>query len=209
MHRVEADVGRLEVTRDRAVLMLSALILVACSGGSVDAEPGFPATSSATGAPLPSSTPTISAEAVPAVQAYEAFNDAARNAARHPYGKGDVKPAGADFTRYTWDPFRGEYTSYIWGLAEQGLEYRGTPPTPHITVTSVELKAKPWPTVTLSDCQTNSSNWNLYNAKTGAVQPRASQKVRPPYRSTVTMIRYKKQWGVQKITLDSSRTCTV
>jgi hypothetical protein len=142
------------------------------------------------------------------VDVYEAFNEAAAEAQRHPYGVDDKPPLGADFAQYSWDPFRAQYAAYIWGLANDGGEFRGTPPTLNVTVKSINLKAKDWPTVVLSDCQTDGDDWKYYNIKTGEVQPDSKQKVSPPYRSTVTMILYKKRWGVQKVALDSSRTCT-
>ena len=191
--------------RTGLLIVLAGVLLAGCSDSDVKAEPGVTGSPTAS---IPSPTSTIDPEALPAVQAYEAFTDAGRAAARHPFGKDDKIPSDADFTKYSYDPVRAQYETYIWNLDLQGAEYRGTMPTPHVTVKSTDLKAKPWPTVTLSDCQTGDSDWRLYNVKTGKPQPRATQSVSPPYRSTVTVIFFEKRWGVQKIELDSSRTCT-
>lgn len=189
-------------------LTLAASVLAACSGGGVDAEPGFSATSSTTGTATSVPTSTIDPKALPAVQAYEASVVATRAAQRAPFGLDDPIRGDADFTKTTFDPFRTQTRGYIAELADQGGEYRGAPPRVNVVVESVDLNADPWPTVILSDCQSGSTSWRLYNAKTGAAQPRATPKVSPPYRITVTVIFYKKHWGVQKLTTDSSRTCT-
>lgn len=204
---MEADVRWQGFAPRTSMLAVSVVFLASCSGGGGDTEPTT-STSAPVSTATPSPTSTIDPAAQPAVDAYEAFNEAANNAQRHPFGPDDKPPAGADFRKYSWDPFRGQYTAYIWGLANDGGEFRGAPPTLHVTVKAIRLNAKDWPTVILSDCQTEDGKWRYHNAKTGKVQPEATQKVSPPYRSTVTMILYKKRWGVQKVALDSSRTCT-
>jgi hypothetical protein len=205
MHRVEADLRGQAFALWGATLALPVVLsLAACSGSDVNAQPG----PSTTGTATPSVASTIDPKALPAVQAYEAASEAANNAARHPFGLHDKIPAGADFAKYTFDPFRTQYRAYILGLLNQGGEYRGTSPRLNVAVTSIDLEAQPWPTVILSDCQTDSDNWRLHNAKTGAVQPRATPSISPPYRSTITMIYYEKHWGIEKLSLDASRTCT-
>jgi hypothetical protein len=192
--------------------IMLALGLTACSGSSAPAaNPSSrspAATTSMAGGVSPGITATVDPAAQPAVDAYQSAIAAARNAQRHPVGKDATLPPDADFTKFTFDPFRSQYQIFVWGLAAQGGQYRGTPPSSHVSVTSVALSAKPYPTVQLSDCPGDDSEWRLYNAATGAVQPRATQKVSPPYRSSVTVIFYEKHWGVKKVVLDSSRTCT-
>ena len=194
--------------KQAAVLILPAAVLIAgCQDSGVDAQPGASvSTTSASAAPSP--TVPVAPEAQPAVAAYRAFNDAASAAALHPFGSGDKVPADADFTKFSFDPIKSQYRILIWGLADRGWEYRGTPPQTHADVKSIHLKANPYPTVTLTDCQSGTDKWLIHDAKTGAVQPQATGKVPPPNPSTVTMILYKKSWGVSKIDVDTSRTCT-
>ena len=183
-----------------ALLVLTA----SCTDSGVNTEP-LP-TTSATPSPTPKST--IDPRARPAVSAYEAFSVAANNAQRHPVGHDQKWPPESDFTKFSFDPFRAQFTSFIWSLKEQGVEYRGTPDTPHVSVKSVRLNAKPWPTVMLTDCQTG-GDWDEYVIKTGKRVPSAeSGDVSPPYLITIKMIYYDGHWGVQSTTADKSRTCT-
>jgi hypothetical protein len=186
-----------------AILIILLSLAAACTGSDVTTQPLTPAPT-----PTPSPTSSIDPRAQPAVRAYEAFSDRAKNALRKPFGANDRPPVDADFTRYAFDPFLAEYQSYVWGLKHDGVQFRGTPPKRHIAVTSIELDAAPWPTITLSDCQTEGSGWRAYDVKTGAALPQTKPSVPPPYPSTVSMILYKNRWGVQKIKVDASRTCT-
>ncbi len=183
------------------------LALVACSSGGETAQDP-PATVPPEPTISPSASSTVDPLALPALRAYEAGIEATRNAARHPFDEGDQIAAKADFTRYMFDPFLTTYKFYIWNMAETSGEYRGTPPRLNVVIKSLNLSAKPWPTVILSDCQTGGKDWRLYDSRTGKVQPRVKQKVSSPYQSTVTMIFFEKHWGIQKLTLDKSRTCS-
>jgi hypothetical protein len=203
----EVGVGRRGLAVRGSTLVLTGLVvLTACSDDGVKTEPG----PSPTGAVHQTATPTstIDPKARSAVEAYESFMEAAINASRRPFKVNDKIPADADFTKYSFDPFRTQYKTFIWQLAADGGEYRGTPPTLNVKVKSMDLDAKPLPIVVLSECQTSGSEWRQYNTKTGKVLPRQTQKVKPPHRSTVTVIFYRNRWGVQKIAFDSSRTCT-
>jgi hypothetical protein len=142
------------------------------------------------------------------VRAYDSFNNTTRNAELHPFRAGEKYPPASDFTKFTYDPLRAQYESAIWTLKLQGIAYRGVPPQPHVKVKSIDLNASPWPAVVLTDCQTNNENWRVYNVKTGAVLPRTTPSIPPPYVATATVILYKNRWGVSKITVDTSRTCT-
>ena len=199
------DVERRGMASRGAIAVFAVLALGACWGSGGEAESLPPSTVSAL--PTASPTSTIDPKALPAVEAYKAFFRAFRNAQRRPFSLDDKIPAAADFTKYSFDPFRTEYRGYIWGLVRDGGEYRGTPPTLNVRVSSVDTAAKPYPTVTLSDCQTGDGDWRYYDAQTGKLQPRKPPKVKPPYRSTVTMILHDKRWGVKSLTLDTSRTC--
>ena len=201
---------RQAVALQGATLTLLALTLAACSGSSVNAEPGFSATATrpATSTATPGPTSTIDPKARAAVKAYESFQAATINAQRKPVASGQGWPDGGDFTRFSFDPIKTAYVSYIWSLESQGVEFRGTPDTQHISVAAIDLKASPWPTVTLKDCRTG-GDWEEYSIKTGKKIPLAGNgDVPPPYLITAKIIFYKNHWGVHSTTADKSRTCT-
>jgi len=189
------------------VALFVSAALVACSDSGVDAQPGVTAPGSqSTTTPRPSAS--IDPQALPAVRAYEAFQKAAINAEREPVASGQDWPPGADFTKFSFDPIKTAYISYIWGLESQGVEFRGTPDTSHITVTKIDLQASSWPTVILKDCQTG-GDWEEYSIKSGKKIPLAENTdVPPPYLITAKMIFYKNHWGVHSTTADKTRTCT-
>jgi len=183
------------------VVIMSA---TACSNSGVNTQ-SLPTTSTAPG---PTPTSTIDPRAQPAGSADENFNETTNKAQRHPVAHDQEWPPASDFSKTSFDPIRAAFTSYIWTLKEQGLEYRGTPDTPHISVKSIHLKAKPWPTILLTDCQTG-GNWHLYVIRTGKRAPSAEKgKAPPPYLVTVKMIYFDGHWGVHSTTADKSRTCT-
>lgn len=183
-------------------------LLGACSGGSQPHE-DTPTTASST-PPSTVTSPSASSDpqAAAAVAAYEAFWRAAVNAQRHPVAADDTYPQAADFARFSFDPVRATYTGFISGLAAQGVQFRGTPPTPRVSVISVEPEASPYPVVTLRDCQTPAPEWNEYEVATGKQVLRASANVPPPYEITAKVIFYKEHWGLQSTTTNTSRTCT-
>jgi hypothetical protein len=186
-----------------AFLIILLSLTAACTGSDVTTQPLTPAPT-----PTPSPTSSIDPRALPAVTAYEAFTDAAVNAQRKPIAPGEKWPSGADFTKHSFDPIKTQFMNYIWYLESRGLEYRGTPDTPHISVKSMALDATPWPTVVLTDCQTGGT-WDEYVIKTGKRVPLAGNgPAPPPYLNTVKMIQYKGHWGIHSTTADKSRTCT-
>lgn len=107
-----------------------------------------------------------------------------------------------------FDPARGEYVGYVLNLTLAQLAYRGTPPTPRPSVTNVDLAAKPYPTVTLTDCPTAPGNWKVVATSGPPPTTKTAPKVPAPYKATVTVIFYEKRWGVSRMAVDSSRTCT-
>jgi hypothetical protein len=126
----------------------------------------------------------------------------------HPPAVGQNYPSSADFTKYSFDPLKSQMSGYVAGLAQQGVAFKGTPPRPRVTVTAINLAAKPYPTVLLSSCPTPESTWVEYVVVTGKVVPFASAKVPPPYRVAVEMIYSDGHWGVARTTPDTSATCT-
>jgi len=135
---------------------------------------------------------------------------ASNNALRKPRALGQDFAPGTDYTKYSFDPERSEFSAFIHQLSSQGLKMAGDPGRPRPKVRSVDLAAKPSPLVVLTDCPTPAVNWDAHDVKTGknvAVPPPAGT-VPPPYRTTIQVINYGSHWGVYKITTDSSRTCS-
>lgn len=156
-----------------------------------------------------STTKSLSEPAVqPALDAFAHYITATYNAQRVPPQVGSSYPAAADFARYSFDPMRTQESAYIASLAASGQAFRGTSPEPRIQVSQTELNATPYPTVVLTNCPTSAPSWIAYDTKTGKPVPYSTTKVPPPYLATVTVIFYEGHWGVQKISVDTGRTCT-
>lgn len=210
-----------------AATAITAALLAGCSSSSPNPGPSASdsrattTTSTSASSTPPStgsqSTPPTSRSSTPAdprvaaaVKAYENFMAAYEVSEQHPPSS-PAKPyvAGSDFTRYSFDPARIEYVSYIRGLMQLQVAYRGTPPVPRVFVTNVDLGAKPYPTVMLVDCPTAPDDWKVVATSPGPpATTKTAPKAPPPYKATVTVIFYEKRWGVYKIRTDTSRTCT-
>jgi hypothetical protein len=195
-----------------AAFTLTVLAVAGCGGG--DGVVKLTATRSAlspmTSSPTSSPTPTIDPKAQPAVTAYINFYSARTEALRIPRLSGQSNPLAADFTNYSFDPFRGQESASIASLSEQGQLFKGDPGHPRVNVTSIEADAKPYPKVVLKDCPTPAPTWRIYDIKTGSdMTPQLPSGVQPmPYLSTVEVIYYQGHWGVSNIDADTSRTCT-
>jgi len=193
---ITVGLGTRRRMRTAAIVAVLLTSTAACTqSNGVKTQPITPAPTASN----PTPTATIDHRAQPAVNAYEAFGVSANNAQRHPIGQDQKWPAGADFTKTSFDPLRAQFMGYIWSLKAQGVEYRGTPDTSHIAVKAIRLEAKPWPTIMLTDCQTG-GDWDEYVIKTGKRVPSENGKVPPPYLITVKMIYYKDHWGAQSQT---------
>jgi hypothetical protein len=121
---------------------------------------------------------------------------------------GDPLPGGGNFRPYSFDPVQGQTLSDVLSLTQLQVAYRGTPPVSRVSVTSVDLAAKPYPTVTLTDCPTP-ANWKIVATSPG---PPPTVKSSPsgapaPNLATAKVIFYEKRWGVSTISTDTSRTC--
>jgi len=195
-------------------ITLTVLSTAACGGEDVTVKATATATASqatsATSSPTSSPTRTIDPKAQPAVDAYLAYIAASNNALRKPRALGQDIPLSADYTKYSFDPERSELSVVIHQLWSQGLRMEGDPGQPRPKVRSMDLVAKPFPIVVLTDCPTPAVKWDAHDVKTGknAAVPPPSGTVPPPYRTTVQVINYKNHWGVAKITTDSGRTCS-
>jgi hypothetical protein len=148
---------------------LTVLATAACGGEGVTVKAtattsqATPATSSPTSNP----TLTIDPKARPAVDAYLNFVAARAEALRSPRKLGENYAAKADFTKFSFDPDRGQANASIVSLGEQGLLFKGDPGRPRVKVAAIEPDAKPYPTVVLKDCPTPTPTWRIYDAKTG------------------------------------------
>ena len=185
--------------------VLGVLALAGCSNPQPRDTTAPSSPTATTGSPAPSSS--IDPRAQPAVDAYTAFAAASTNASRNPLPLGSTYPAAADYTRYSFDPIRAQTSAYLAGLAEQKVRFKGTPPAPRVRIQSIDLDAKPHPSVMLTDCQKPGSDWEEYD-DAGHRVPDAPASASPPYLVTATMIYYKDHWGLQSTTADTSRTCT-
>lgn len=188
-------------------LLLSA-VLTACTAAAPPTTQEPPATT-ATPSPAPTSpSASVDPQVAQAVEAYRQFFTLGLEATRNPGRLGaEVEPGAADFRNYSFDPMRGTYTAFVMRLASQRVAYRGTPPTPRITVTAVDLHASPNPVVELSNCPTPAPTWKLYAVATGQDVPVTAPSVPPPYRLAVKVVRYQGRWGVSTVTADNTATC--
>jgi hypothetical protein len=157
----------------------------------------------------PTGSPTFDPTVKPAVDAYLAFWDATNTADRHPPSVNQPWPKGGDFTKFSFDPAQVDTANSVYRLNQAGLEFRGTPPAARVSVTAVQLGAKPWPTVVLTNCPTPEPSWKAYAVSTGKPATSKPGMVAPPYLVTVKMIFYQKRWGAYQMKPDTSKTCSV
>jgi len=189
-----------------------AVLATAACGNDVVVKPTatMSSTISGTSSPMSSPTPAIPPKAQPAVDAYVNFVAARAEALKNPRKLGKSYLPAADFTKFSFDPVRGQANASIVSLGEQGLLFKGDPGRPRVKVAAIESDAKPYPMVVLKDCPTPTPTWRIYDAKTGkdVTLPLPTGAQPTPYLSTVEVIYYQGRWGVSKIVADSSRTCT-
>lgn len=157
--------------------------------------------------PTTSPTPTIDPQAEPAVDAYLAFDAATNLAQQHPFNPGtSTPPSSADFTKYSFDPAKTSLLQFVGALAGAGEAYRGSPPIARITITAINLAAKPYPVVTLVNCPTLASTWHAYLVTTGQQVPDQKTKAPLPNPIAVEVIQYQGRWGVRTVTPEAT-TC--
>jgi hypothetical protein len=193
-----------------AATAATVLATAACGGGVGAVKPSVSTSGPMTSPPTSSPTSTIDPKAQPAVDAYLAYMTASNNALRTPRALGQDFASGADYTKYSFDPERSQFSRFVHQLSSQGLKMAGDPGRPNPKVRSIDLAARPSPLVVLTDCPTPAVKWDAHDVKTGknmAVPPPAGT-VPAPYATTVQVVNYRGHWGVSKITTDSSRTCS-
>lgn len=191
---------------------VTAVALVACTSGGAGSPTDSPASSTPLSTPATigttpaptSSTPYVDPQVKPAVDAYKAYYDAYIAAQRHP----SSRPLRNAMRKYAFDPAGNQAVVSLIQFASAGLVDKGSPPSPRVSVLSVQLNAKPYPTVFVSDCPTPPDNWATYDAKTGKKLAPAPGRAKPPYLTTATLIHYQGRWGVQKTSTDYKRSCT-
>jgi hypothetical protein len=188
----------------RAVAILVAVGLVGGCSGADSGESDVRVRAAVTSVPQGTSDPRVSS----AVAVYEAFTQATFEAQQKPRIDPTTYPEAADFTRFSFDPIAGVVEAMISGLGRQKLEFRGRRPRSHISVTSIDPDARPWSTITLSDCQTGRRNWRAFNAVTGKPVAKPQSLVAAPYGSIVTLVFTEQRWGVNTIRQDPNRTCS-
>jgi hypothetical protein len=155
---------------------------------------------------IPSGTKDPRASA--AVSTYAAFNRTLHHALRHPEGMvGSTYPDASDFVRYSADPVQSQYASFISILNRTHHAFRGTPPKSNVTVTSIDLKATPYPLITLSDCQTDRDTWRAYDVRKNTMNPQLTPSVPAPYGITVTVAYVLQRWKVETIKPDPAGMC--
>jgi hypothetical protein len=195
-----------------AAFTLTVLATAACGGDGAAVKPtaSKPASSPMTTSPTSSPTATIDPKAKPAVDAYLAYVTASNIALRKPRGLGEAFAPGADYSKYSFDPAEGSLSAIILQLSSQILKMTGDPGKPRARVQSLELEAKPYPRVVLTDCPTPPARWHPTDAKTGkdVSAPLPSGVAAPPYQTKVVVIYYQGHWGVSQTTSDTSRTCS-
>jgi hypothetical protein len=136
--------------------------------------------------------------------------NASNSAQRKPQALGQDFAPSADYTKYSFDPERSDFSAFIYQLSSQGLKMDGDPGRSRPEVRTLDLAAKPHPLVVLTDCPTPAIKWDAHEGKTGkdvSVAP-PSGMVPSPYRTTVQVINDEGHWGVSKITTDASRRCS-
>jgi len=193
---------------------LAAMAVAGCGGGGSEPREDSPtsgaplsSTSSLSTATATGTTTTINPQAQAAVTAYFKFLAATYEAERNPPAPNANYTPGADFSRYSFDPTRYEQEQLIRSFYQKKIALRGNPPKSRILATKDNLKSKPYPLVVISDCPTVSSTWEAYNTTTGKTLVYARQTPPPPHEMTIQVIFYQGNWGVYKVSGDTSRTC--
>jgi hypothetical protein len=165
---------------------------------------GATSCSSKHGAPSVPTAPSYNPRVAPSVAAYVAFITAADVARKHPPPAGRPAPGtAADFASHAIDPVRAQTVTYLSGLRRNGMAWRGTPPKPKPFVLSIRLDAKPYPAVTLGDCQVPSPSWEEYAVADGSAVPKSSTR----YRVIGEVVMRAGHWVVTSVAPDPQHVC--
>lgn len=197
--------GRLRTAVVVALVVCVAIVtlFVGCSSGKAHDRPRKPS-SEKTSAPSSSASPSTTGPDVSAKAAYWGFDRASRAAEQQPRNPQLISTIG----RWAVDPALVTEAQNLAGFSLGGVAFKGTPPTPRMAVASTKLDAKPYPTVTLSDCPTPAPSWRAYYVASGKPVAIASAPAPPPYEITVEVILYKNKWMVYTTKADRRHTCS-
>jgi hypothetical protein len=146
-------------------------------------------------------TPTVTASAQGAVNAYIAFYNSSTLADRDP-AHADLATLNQYLTGKALTLFDGTYK----GMKRSGLAYRGTPPAPRVKISSVLSSTA----IFLSSCPLVSKPdpYVEYHVSTKKVV--ATGKLRspaPPYLLTLPMKKVFGKWKLTDVVQDTSKTC--
>lgn len=195
-----------------AAAIVAALATAGCGGANVAVKPfaTLTPTTAATSSSTSSSTPTIDPNAQPAVDAYLAYTSASNNALRKPRGLGEPLSPNSDYSKYSFDPAKSLLSALVVQFSSQGLKMTGDPGKPRMQLLSLELGAKPYPLVVLSDCPTPPMQWHPTDTKTGkdVSAPLPSGVAAPPHKTIIRVIYYQGHWGVAQTANDMRLTCS-
>ena len=184
--------------------VLLTLSLTACEGRATSTPTVGPTSTPPPTSSHASTTPPIEPAAQPAVDAYLAFNDAYFRLLADP----GSQELATQLSAHGVDPVLSETNAALAQQRIQGIVYRGTPGTSRVAVTAIELTAKPWPTVTLTDCGTPGKLVPYYAKTNQPVKTTARPGAAPPpHLETATVIKYGGRWAVYKTSVDEAHTC--
>ncbi len=183
---------------------LALTALAGCSGSDGTSTATTSSPSSAVSSPAPREDPEVQK----AIDAYEAFRDASNLARENPVAKGKPWARGSDFEKWSFDPARSDTAVFVHALASFHAEYRGDRPGSNVRVLGSNLRDKPYPRVSLSDCQVPSGLYVPYDRKTGKkLKLAGGVDLEKPYLTDVEVIAVKGQWGVRSVQLEVGKTC--
>jgi hypothetical protein len=197
-------------------VVLAALLVADCGSSGVHTQTptSDPASSSTSTSPVPSTssaastatpsaipTPSVTAPAQDAVNAYIAFYNLSTAADRDP-AHADLAQLDKYLTGKAKSLFDGVYAN----MKSGGLAYRGTPDAPRLKVGSILSPSF----LFLTSCPAASTSdpFVQYNVSTRKPVATTTPTVPPPWKRTISMQIVGGGWKVSDILVDSSRTCS-
>jgi hypothetical protein len=204
----------------KVVLIAAAVVLAGCGGSGthpqtfspqpsseISSDPTTPPPSTQI-APSPATaiasipTPTVTAAAQDAVNAYIAFYNAS--------GAADRDPEHADIAaldRYLTGKAESLFDDLYSSMKQQSLAYRGSAADPRVKVQEVFSSSS----VFLTSCPlvSTSDPYTEYTVSTGNVVASAPPRdPPPPYQLTLPMVKTDGQWKLADVLQNTSKTCT-
>lgn len=145
-------------------------------------------------------TPSVSAAAQPAVNAYVALYTLTGSLYADP-----AHANTADLSKYESAKLVSNDVATLKQLAAADLAYRGTLPGLRLKVVLTSPT-----TITLTNCGllSKSDPYEQYNVKTGKTAASPTAAVPPPYLKVLTIQKSGDRWLLQSIATNTARTCT-